>query len=271
MIDLIIFSRYRCAQLSLLLRSINLNAKGIFSPTVIFKPDKEYENGYNILIGKYPEVRWVEQREQDYFSTLTRIEIENSESKYLSIATDDSVIYRHTTPELVEYILPPHENVVGSLRLGHNTIVQDIHRGTIQPPLNVVVEHGCWMEWPIICYNPQENYGYPSSLDFHIFRTSLIRRLIEDMPFRNSSELEGKLTAFRGEIDYMRSFTESVVVNCPVNSAGGITQNGQIFPSSLEFLNNQWLSGKEIDLDSFSKEKIIGCHQEIDFKFKYGI
>src|SRR6185436_1404072 len=145
---------------------------------------------------------------------------------------------------------------------------QVIHRGTKQQPLNYVIEKDGYLSWPIWAYHPHENYGYPFGLDFHIYRRSLISSLLEQIEYKNTSELESQLTTrFRNKVDELRSFKNSCAVNLPLNCAGGVTRAGEINPVSLENLNEKYLDGYIIDIDDISKQNIKGCHQEIPIKF----
>ena len=266
-IRLIIWSKDRACQLSLLLKSIDKFAPDIFDIKILYKYSSDFfKIGYEKLIKDIPNITCTKEIDGQ-FQNWTYSQITTA-SHLVSFATDDSVIYRQLEKKLLEKILPEQECYVTSLRGGYNTIVQDVHQNTTQPPLNVVVDSGDWLEWPIVCYHPHENYGYPFSLDFHIFRRSLMLRLLEDMTFNNSSELEGKLTAFRQEIDYMKSPSQSVAVNIPINTAGGVTVAGKYHPISLEELNQKWLDGFEIDLDHIAAQDIVGAHQEIQLQWK---
>ena len=61
---------------------------------------------------------------------------------------------------------------------------------------------------------------------------------------------------------------ESVVVNSPINLVGS-SQNsaGLKYGVPLEELNDMFLSGRAIDLDSMDFSNVRGCHQEIEYKF----
>jgi hypothetical protein len=68
----------------------------------------------------------------------------------------------------------------------------------------------------------------------------------------------------------MRSFKESVAVNVPANSISGVTRAGEINDFATKFLNSEYLKGRRLSLDALSKEKIIGCHQEINLEWISG-
>jgi hypothetical protein len=265
MIDLIVWSRARPQQLDLLLRSVELYAKDIFNISVIYKIIGDHYDfkGYHKARDKFPHVQWIpETPNPKAFQGHTAFAIEWGKSDYVCFACDDNVVYRPVDKKLLEKYLPKAENTCFSLRLGYNCIVQDCHRGTVQMPLNIVVDNEEIIEWPISYYAPETNYGYPFSLDFHIYRKSLINKILPNIDFRNPSELEGNMTRWRSSIDFMRAFPQSCTVNIPANSAGGVTRAGEQHPASLDDLNEMYLDDWIIDLQDISTTKWMGAHQE---------
>lgn len=67
----------------------------------------------------------------------------------------------------------------------------------------------------------------------------------------------------------MASFKESVLVNSPSNIVNDThpNLNGNKFNYTQQELNEKFLRGLNIDLDSIDFSKIIGAHQELEFKF----
>ncbi len=62
MINGIVFSKDRAAQLDLLLKSISKNAKDVFQLKVIYASSEiSFEKGYEKLIDKHPEVKWMKE------------------------------------------------------------------------------------------------------------------------------------------------------------------------------------------------------------------
>jgi hypothetical protein len=59
-------------------------------------------------------------------------------------------------------------------------------------------------------------------------------------------------------------------VNTPNNivNTSFANRNGLTFKSDVLDLNNDYLEGKIIDMESMDFSEIIGCHQEIEFKYK---
>lgn len=267
MIKLIIYSRDRAAQLDLLLRSIKQYAGNIFSTDIIWNySDRRYEEGYEKIIAENPDSVFYYQYTKEEFRDIT-LDILDCNEEHVCFSTDDEVIVKPIDKLKLFNNLPKFDNHIFSLRLGFNTIEQDIHRGTKQPPLNIYVERDGVLTWPINFYHPHHNYGYFGSLDMTIYRTSLLNRILPKINFKNTNELEGGMTQFRDECSYMSSFSESVAVNLPVNNLSGYTLVNEKFAYTNEELNEKYLAGYEIDLCSISQTPIVGSHQQIPYSW----
>lgn len=269
MVDLIIFSFNRSCQAHLLLESLlrNLN---IFNIKVLYKcSSPEFQKGYDQLISYFEPLGVTFIKEESFGIDVRKI-INNSSCDKILFAVDDDVIYRECPISYtsVEDHMPKYDSEVFSFRLGLNTIMQDYSRNLLQPPLNRYSECMCG---EIISWNPHEylniyNYGYPMSVDMHVFRKSLLLNIFQKIkPFNNPNQLEGHMYEFRDMISCMSSFQHSVVVNIPVNNMSGITPTSNSF--SIDFLNSQYLAGKRLDLDATMRYNVVGCHQIIPYTF----
>jgi hypothetical protein len=267
-ISLICWSKDRPSQLFTLLESISRYAPDIFNINIIYRVSNPFfEEGYDKL-WKISPIKPLHMKYEEDFEKDTKEQVDIYSGKFVSFATDDCVFYKKVDRRVLLNTLPQFDNCVWSLRLGYNTVLQNIHTGQMQPPLNVHVEHENHLSWPLNYYHPHDNYGYPFGLDLHIFRRSLILPILEEIEFRSTNELESRLTTgYRDRIDEMRSFKHSVAVNIPVNTVSGITRAGEQHGISKEELNQRFLEGWKIDLEKISQEKIAGCHQEISFSF----
>lgn len=271
MIDLIIWSKDRAAQLHLLLDSIQQNMTGIFNPYIIYNySNDEYMKGYDLLFdGRHcPSYIFdgltIIKEENFRKDTMLIVGNKTSDNDFIAFSTDDTVLTRPA-----EFRRGYMDNVsVFSLRLGFNTTEQDIHAGTTQPPLNVYKDEGTTISWNFGDYHPHNNYGYPFGLDMHVYHREELYNLMKYMNFKNTNELETGLFHKKLCISpRIRSFKQSVAVNIPVNSITQVTRAGEIHSSTTEYLNSEYLKGRRLSLDSLSKEKIVGCHQEIKLEW----
>jgi hypothetical protein len=257
-LNLIVWSKDRACQLDLLLRSIKKNAN-LFSVSVLYTYSPHHEPSYKNLIEEYTDVNFVQEKD---FRADTISLIESSQD-YVCFSTDDMVFYR---PVPCEHLKPSH-NSVFSFRLGLNTIKQDIHNNTYQPALNNFSSiNSNLIGWQTRFYHPLNNYGYPLALDTHIFPISSFLPIVKSCKWNNSNTLEGSIQKYSHLYEYIYSFNQSVSVNIPTNNMSGVTKSGEFFKYSSDYLLDMYLKGKRISLD-FSEENIIGCHQEVEFKF----
>lgn len=232
--------------------------------------NQDFHAGYSKLIPDSFDInpRFFHQQTKEEFGKMTMNSIDEAKSDYICFSTDDEVIFQMINREKLFDNLPKFDNHIFSLRLGHNTLVQDCHKeNNFQPPLNIYLEKDGVLTWPITHYHPHHNYGYFGSLDMNVYRRSLLQKLLPRINFNNTNELEGGLTQFRNSCDYISSFTHSVAVNLPVNNLSGFTTVNDKYAYSNEELNEKFLDGYEIDLESINKTLVVGAHQQIEYIF----
>lgn len=272
MITAVIFSKNRACQLDLCLSSIIKNCNIFEIIRVVYTYDKEYQKGYDLLIGKYSnnkKIVFVKEESSLVFSFL--ISLDKCETNYISFITDDTVFYQYTNQKNDIVSAMDGDTFCFSLRLGLNTTLQDYKTGRYQRDLFYYEElQYDVIRWDYNNYNPFDNYGYPISLDGHIYR-------IDDVIFITSAIDISKLRDWEGKLCYekrylysnytkMASFRHSKCVNIPSNAVLGdlYCSNKGLSISELE---SKYVSGNEIDIDKMDFTKVIGCHQEIDYRF----
>jgi hypothetical protein len=108
-----------------------------------------------------------------------------------------------------------------------------------------------------------QDFGYPMSLDGHIFRTIELMSSLINMKYSNPNSLEGEL-AGRGlnPKSNMICYNKSIIINNPINKVQDVNNNrhGEV---SVEWLNEQYLNGKKIDLEPFDNYNNHACHEII--------
>jgi hypothetical protein len=114
------------------------------------------------------------------------------------------------------------------------------------------------------------DWGYPMSVDGHIYRTSQLKPVINSLNFSNPNTFEGILDQHRIDLPYMVCLDNSPLLNIPVNKVQ--TANGNHCGSiSAEYLNEVYLSGRQISLSNISGFENISAHQEIPLIFEQSI
>lgn len=267
MINAIIFSKDRAAQLRLLIYSIQKNAPHAFKLSVIHKSSNDsFKEGYEKVKSEFGGIcNFVEQTadfKQDVLSLL------NSDSEFSCFFTDDDIIYQQFDVNKTTDIIKADGDVFCfSLRLGVNT--NFCYSMNTPNVLKNYDDSGDTIKWQ---WNVHYlDFGYPLSVDGHIFRTKEILKLTKNVGFTNPNTYEAALQAFENfPREKMASFKNSVLVNTPNNIVNTTfnNRNGLTHAASVKELNDDLLSGKIIDMESMDFSNIIGCHQEIEFKYK---
>jgi len=271
MINAIIFSKDRAMQLRLLLESIQLNAPNIFNLNILYKTStEEHKRGYDKL--KFECENLSNNNlisffyEKNEFKKQT-IELLNSNYDYSCFFTDDDIIYKKINEEQITNCFSDIDLFCFSLRLGLN-----ITKCYSMQSENVVIP--LYQNDEIIKWDWSQHYmdfGYPLSVDGHIFKTKDILKLSSNIGFKNPNTYEAALQIYDNYPKFkMASFKNSVLVNTPVNIVQNVFENrkGEKYNYPIEELNKLYLEDKIISLEEFDFDNIIGCHQELNFKIK---
>ena len=275
-INIIVFSKDRAAQLDLLLRSFSKYVDGAkdFFIIVIYKAsDKNFDAGYQkIYNARYsPFIHLIEEETDFKIHVVHAIDKYNPHTVFF---VDDDVFVR---PFKFNYGLSipiecNNKYLCESLRLSpHLDYCYPTDKKMIKPEFDiefdpVLQELGLHnFKW----IGASQDFGYPMSLDGHIFRTSDILPLIKKLKYDTPNILEGELA--RNLIHsrpLMICHEKSIIINNPVNKVQTINNNrhGNI---SIHELNNEFLNGKIIDLDLFDDYDNFACHEIMPINFVY--
>jgi len=206
MISLIIFSFDQPASLRALLESIQKKAKSIFKINVLYKTSSEtIEIEYLKLTTEFIGINYVSQKD---FKKQT-IELLDSSLEHVCFFSDGDIIYGNIQDDLLECF--DNQNIFCfSLRLGKN--IEYCYRLSCN---NVFIPSGenekhVWWNW----VKHYSDFGFPLSLNGHIFRTKEIKKLVKNTNFNDVNSLEEGLQAFDNfPKEEMASYLNSVVVN----------------------------------------------------------
>lgn len=268
MINTIIYSYNRAQQLRLLLYSLSVNGSSTdFDISILYKYSTEvFNDGYKKLKNEniYPNIHWIEEVD---FKSQT-LDLLNSDYEFTTFFTDDDILYKKFDSHLALSTLKNDNEVfVFSCRMGLNIVeCYTMNTKNLIVPLEETDKIIKW-EWQKHYYDA----NYPLSLDFHLFRTLEIKKLISKISFFNPNTLEGNLQIFDTyPKTKIASFKHSIMVNSPSNIVNETHPNryGEQFGISSEELNKRYLGGEIIDFESLSFENIVCPHQEIPFIFK---
>ena len=266
-------SKDRAMQLHLLLDSLYKNTEDLFQLKVLYtSSDETFRDGYKLTQSIFPDVVWIEEGsfKDDVVGML------NEEQRFSCFFTDDNIFYRKQ--EFSEEIVSQLSDRVDSfccvsLRLGKNTKYEYIHDEEINTEiLNDFYKYKDEIRlWNYNLFPAMSNFGYPLSVDGHIYKTAYLKNFLSNLDFNNPNEMEGEMCMNRHIFpSTMGCFDTSYIVNTPINRVQETCLNpfGDKFGISQGKLNTKYLNGTVIDFDKIDFSDIIGCHQELELHFK---
>jgi hypothetical protein len=262
MIQAVIFSKDRACQLDLLIRSIRKFWIGYndCNITVIYKySNDDFKKGYELLKAKHSEFKFREETAilkdiQMSFDTVT---------PYSMFLVDDDIfvrVFNIHDKDIVWHTFTVHNGFVClSLRLGAN-IHRNYEKGAIKQPMDFLNDFPYVWKWR----QSESDFGYPGSVDGHIFRTPLLLSMLDSVD--HCCNIEPTLMRHMPQNEYMICYNKSVIVNIPNNMVQKLHKN-QHMNGNINDLNNKILEGKTIKLDPFINIDNDSCHYPMEYCF----
>ena len=240
----IVFSRDRSSQLDLLIRSIKKYFQNWRLSNFIFLykyTNPEFMAGYNLLKQEHPEFVYI--NESSFYNDVIYI-LDSCESDKLMFLVDDIIFKEPFNPDDVD--LSDSEVICHSLRL----CPRIDYCYSLNIPMRIPKMDGLKWRWREQGYN---DWGYPMSLDGHVFRTNDIVRWIKLLKFNSPNEQESRMDEWaRSDFNLppkMSCFEESKIVNIVSNRVNVDHPNRQPDkPTDVAELNRLFLAGKRIKL-----------------------
>ena len=268
-ISAIVFSRDRAVQLKLFLDSVNKNAPALFELNVIINyTDDDYKKAYDTIINdsQYSHVNFVVTEDIKEFILFTI----KTGCDYSCFFLDDDIIYKEISfADIVEPIEADDDVVCFSLRLGENTT--KCYTLGADNVMHDMIKSVNTMKWDWTLH--YLDFGYPFSMNGHIFRKNDIYKLVKKSTFSNVEELEMALYDYTEMFprNMMVSYRDSRLVNIPcgrvqVSLDDEMTMALKESESRIrrKSMNNFFLTGSFINLESIDFSNIEGCHQKIN-------
>ena len=274
MIPIFIPSKDRAAQLDLLLRSLLKNADNIFVPYVMYTfSNDRYKDGYSKVIEKHSN--WVnfikETNAEEHFYGFLR-----SNTGQVGLFTDDCIFYRpanFTESDIFNFL--SYKYVWGfHARLGLNITIVDYIKNTKCPQPNFIYQDANFLCWDYRFYDKFQSYfAFPTPFDGSFYNSVDLLNLANNGSFGRILFWE-RMICQNGRQELMNknlvvSPTTSCVIAQQVNSShefGHYTNHS--FNASLELLNNNFLNGNVIDLDSMDFTNVNSAHGELSWGYK---
>jgi hypothetical protein len=263
---ILIFSKDRPLQLSLLLESLEQNCVDFnFSiKFVIYKAsDERIEKMYQKIAEDYP---YIFHRQTDFKEDVLAC-IQGFE--YAMFLTDDTVITNPFSCYQMEEALQYNQKAIGfSMRLGKNSTYCYAERKSIKVPQCYRVGDSCIFSWP----GCEGDWGYPLELSSSVYRIHDLMYLLKNGGYDNPNELEWLLYCGLGVYAVTHPellfFENSVAFSNPVNIINPSNNRvGHNPNNSIENLLNKFEEGYTIDYEPFRGFVPMGVHQEVDYSF----
>lgn len=267
-LNTIVFSKDRSCQLELFLRSVKIFFKDWQKCqfTVLYTySDPIYQQGYERLKVIHPEFTYI--CEQDYHQPFKQclLNLIQNTCPYTVFFVDDNVFrYPFDLNSDAFRIFQKDESIISlSLRLSPNITYSYSTNRPASPPNFEPSLVWNWQTMP-----PDNDWGYPMSLDGHVFRTEQIRPLIECAEFYNPNLLEAQLAASPLDLPNMICYPHCRIVNIPANRVQSTHTNRHGNLMTPAELNREFLNGKIISLKSVLDLQNIAVHQEVSFQLR---
>jgi hypothetical protein len=262
MLNFTIFSKNRACQLELLLRSIEtfVDAWRTMTISILYTAsDERFAAGYERTEAAHPDFRYVREVDEGFKrQTMATLDPDLRLSGFL---VDDDVFkapFAAESPEC-DYLRNRAEVTFVSLRLGPEikrsyTLAQVTGRPSFWP---LRVRTWSWRR-------ARGDWGYPMSLDGHLFRTTELLGRLETLSFASPNTLEGELA--RQPLNGTKGvcFDRARLVNVPANRVQEEIANrsADVAPAVI---NDRFLDGERIALEPFVGLRNDAPHYELDF------
>lgn len=280
MLDIIIFSKNRAAQLNLLLKSLklNFNIDGINNIFIIHTyTNLKFRDGYFKLMGRgFKKCVFVSIVENNFRNEIIYF-LESIYSKYILIITDDSIIYKRATFNISDIDKVFTDDVLNlSLRMGLNTYVADCNKPDILSKIpkleRIECSHFIKWNWKNIYGNSEyAHFNFPFYMDGMTIRRGDLITFMKNSGGHSMRSIEAYVSTYistNSHRHYMVSPFNSILVSSPNNMVAddGYLPNGLQYPYTIEELNEKYLKDTRIYIDSNVNIKCV--LQELPFIFK---
>lgn len=267
--EIIVFSKDRPLQLHGLLCSYFGNVINRVPVTIIFSATTEsYRKGYEEVFGLFKKqpVFGIYQISTASFRDQLIEKLESMKSEKIFFLVDDIVFTEKL--DLDDFIKFDTRISVPTLRMGANltrayTVDRDQPLPGIIPEIIKDSDKICW-KWSDGVYD----WGYPLSVDGHLFSTGEILALARSIPFSSPNTFEAGLQRYDGLFSHRLGicYRKSKIVNIPVNKVQSDFANihGSVHQ---DYLLEQWNKGMQMDFGKLYGIRNISAHQEVEIGF----
>jgi hypothetical protein len=277
-VNTIIFSKDRACQLDALLRSIREQVDGWWqrgSWSVVFTAsDDPFRRGYARLRGD-PVAQGFEfideERRGAGFREIVigamEAQLRQNPAAFCMFLVDDDVFKSpwHPVDAGPMDVLARDQSVACvSLRMCRRyDRSYNLGIDTRPPPMDA----GCRWKWR----RAKGDWGYPMSLDGHVFRYADLLPIVKRIDFRSPNTLEAALAKHPlVRRPRMVCYPEAIVVNLPLNivQTEWVNRVAEMHGVAAAWLNREYLAGRRIDLAPiYALRTNRACHHEMPIRW----
>ena len=229
MIDFLIFSKNRPMQLHALLSSFRENISGDYRLKVLCKYEEKFLKALKEVKDEFQSVIFVDEINfQDQLEESVGDDLQ-------AFLVDDIIVKDKVDLNLLSSVLNQNDHVLCfSLRLGLHLkscymtgTSQRIPSGMTQGDLFI------W-DWR----QGEHDWGYPLSVDGHIFRANDLKNWIKNLKFKNPNQFEDSLQLLKSSMSRNSCvcFHRSKIVNIPLNRVQEDYKNRNIGENAEDLL-----------------------------------
>lgn len=260
-VNAIIFSYNRPAQLDLLLRSIELNHPEL-RPVVLYRHDVSdtYQQAYRSVFAAHPHTAHVEE---GWFKEQLEMLLAGIGTSVMLLC-DDDVVYRRMT--LPWRYFTSHEVFSFTYRLGLNTTY--CYPLDQQQSIPEFIQQGLFHYWR--WDTAEYDFGYPGSIDGGVFRAQQLLEMVRPLPYFNPNTFEDAIMqrCKQYNLPVLACYQQSCVVGMPLNIVNVSHPNRHVGETSPLELNERYLAGEQISLDTIDADKVNAAHTPFELKWE---
>jgi hypothetical protein len=253
--NFIVFSKNRAMQLHAFLASARqcFQYYDQLKIQVLYTHDPEYINGYTLVQQEFPEVHFVKER--DFAQDLRDLV---GPAAYTVFGVDDMIWINKVNLHDAALL---DIDVCLSWRLHPHLDYCYTQNKKMTAPTMKAYRHYFTYDWS----TGMADYGYPMSLDGHVFLTERLRPLLQG-DYRHPNELEVHLNrqAWAGQII---CYDHAKVFNVPVNRVQHYARNRHGTVSAYK-LEQDYIKGHRINVNQWLQYKNHACHEEVVLSYE---
>lgn len=263
--DLIVFSYDRAMQAHAFFESAFQHLKGLNEVHLIYRSSSsEHDSGYKILANAFPQVQMHKQSNQPFqdFKPLVLSSVYSaSTSKYVVFAVDDIIVKDAINLVECTQALEEYDAWGFFLRLGKNIHhCYMMQKDSPCPPGKKVGKDMFLWKFKSGTYD----WNYPNNVDMTIYRKKDIQSFLRSVNYIHPNSLEGKWAGQSSLKTKGICFTQSKILNIPLNLVNPSTNRTMNAYSPKELLR-KYLKGYKLEFKIPQNNK--SPHMDLDPAF----